>query len=129
MTKACGRRLHRLICYLHTTNQYTLESFCGDNADALTLFVYADADFAGDTKSSKPTSGAYIALVAKNTFISLGAWSKKQAVVSHSSTESGIVSLEQALRGEALHLLTLRGHIVTMLHGKSNDRGKTEISR
>ena len=61
--------------------------------------VYADADFAGDTISSKSTSGAYIALIGKHTFIPLGAFSKKQAVVSHSSTESEIVSLEQALRG------------------------------
>ena len=44
--------------------------------------------------------------------------------MSHSSTESEIVSLEQALRGEALPLLTLWEHVVTMLHGRVSDKNK-----
>ena len=94
----------------------------------LSLMVYADADFAGDIASSKSTSGCYLALVGKNTFIPLGSFSKKQAVVSHSRTESEIVALEQALRAEALPLLTLWEHVVTMLHGTKGHTTKVTAS-
>ena len=82
-TNACDRRLHRLVSYLQTSRDVTLEAFCGDEADKLSLMVYADADFAGDIVSSKSTSGCYLALVGKNTFIPLGILSKKQALESH----------------------------------------------
>jgi hypothetical protein len=123
-TKACDRRLHRLMSYLQTSRDITLEAFCGDEANQLSLMVYADADFDGDIVSSKSTSGAYLALVGKRTFIPLGSFSKKQAVVSHSSTESEIVALEQAIRAEALPLLTLWEHVVTMLHGTKGQKKK-----
>ena len=84
--------------YLLASRNVSLEACCGDPANQLSLMVYAGADFAGDTVSSKITSGAYLALVGRHTFIPLGSFSTEQSVVSHSSTESEIVSLEHAVR-------------------------------
>ena len=63
-------------------------------------------------KSSISTSGSYLALVGPNTFFPTSCICKKQTVISHSSTESEIVSLEVALRTEAVPLLGLWDVIV-----------------
>ena len=88
------------------TLKHSLESFCGDRPETLKPIVYCDADFAGDTRASKSTSGSYIALVGPNTSIPIASLCKKQTVVSHSSTESEIISMEIALRTEAIPVLS-----------------------
>ena len=88
--------------------------------------MFADADFAGDIKDSKSTSGCYLALCGPRTFIPIAAMSTKQSVVSHSSTESEIVSLEQGMRSEALPLLTLWEYVVAMFKGDKRMKGKYE---
>ena len=67
-TRACDKRLHRLVSYIAHTPEDTLESFVGDDAALCHPVLYTDADFAGDLTSSKSTSGAYIAIVGPNTF-------------------------------------------------------------
>ena len=78
----------------------------GDSIDDLKIVMYCDADFAGDRKDSKSTSGGLVALVGPNSFAVVSALSKKQAVVSHSSTEAEVVSLDVVLRNEGLPILT-----------------------
>ena len=95
------------MCYMNTTTDYSLNSFCGDVASDLHLMVYCDADFAGDVRASKSTSGGYIALAGPNSFMPISAICCKQTCASHSSTESEIISLEHALRNEALPVLSL----------------------
>jgi hypothetical protein len=116
-TRACDRRLHRLIAYLHYHQDLSLESLVGDYAKDLTVALFTDADFAGDTKSSKSTSAVYLAIVGPRTFIPVMASSKKQSAVSHSSTESEIIALEYGLRSEGLPVLTFWEHVVKLLHG------------
>ena len=67
--------------------------------------MYSDADWAGDNRTSKSTTGAFIALVGKNTFAPISALCKGQTVVSHSSTESEIVALDTVLRLEGVPIL------------------------
>ena len=86
--------------------KHSLESFCGDPPELLKLIVYCDADFAGDTRASKSTSGCDAALVGPNTFMPLSSLCKKQTVVSHSMPESEIISMEVALRTEVIPILS-----------------------
>ena len=50
---------------------------------------------------------------------------KKQASVSHSSTESEIISLDAGLRMDGIPALVLRDLIVTVLHGKTHQNEKS----
>ena len=62
-TKACDRKLHRLVSYLHHHQHISPENFVGDYPEDLTLACYNDADFVGDLVGSKSTSGCHLALV------------------------------------------------------------------
>ena len=62
------RRLFRLMCYVNNTLQLRLIAFIGDKPEDLKLVAYSDADFAGDRRDSKSTSGAFMALWGKNSF-------------------------------------------------------------
>ena len=94
------------MCYVLHTLDWNLETFIGDPVEDLSIVLYCDADFASDTKDSKSTSGAVVALVGPNSYVPVSAWCKKQSVVSHSSTEAEIVSLDSALHQEGLPVLT-----------------------
>jgi len=117
-TRACDKRLHRLMCYIHHTPTHSLESFVGDDAQHCHPVLYSDADFAGDLVQAKSTSGLYLAIVGPNTFAPVTASCKKQTCVSHSSTESEIVAAEQAIRTEGLQVLAF-WELVTELLGTS----------
>ena len=77
-TKACDKRLERLLSYLNRTLGHSLEGFVGDSADKCSVLLYSDADFAGGTRKSKSTSGMYVAIVGPNTFVPIVAHCKKQ---------------------------------------------------
>ena len=87
------RRLFRLMCYVNNTLQLRLIAFIGDEPSSLELVAYSDADFAGDRRDSKSTSGAFMALWGKNSFFPLCALSKKHGCVSHSTSEAEVVAL------------------------------------
>ena len=97
-----GRRedakLHRLIFYIHHALDQRMIGFTGDKSEALWLGLYCDADFAGDKKDCKSTSGVFLALLGPHTFFPLSAVSKKQTAVSHSSTEAEIVGANEGVR-------------------------------
>ena len=82
-----------------------LRSFVGDPIEKCHLVVFSDADFAGDTRESKSTSGCFAALLGPSTFAPVSALCKTQSCVSHSSTESEIIALDHAMRNEGIHLL------------------------
>jgi len=46
----CDRRLHRLICYVHSTYHVRMTGWIGDSAEHLAPHLFADADFTGDAK-------------------------------------------------------------------------------
>eukprot|EP00439_Symbiodinium_sp_Y106_P001621 s6239_g1.t1 len=51
----CDRALHRLMCYVNTTLDLKLRGFIGDPIDECKLWLFADADHAGE-HDSKSTS-------------------------------------------------------------------------
>ena len=55
---------------------------------------FQDSDFAGDLEDSKSTSGGTLCVFGSHTFVPTSWMCKKQTSVSHSSTESEIISLD-----------------------------------
>ena len=75
-----------------------------------------DSDFAGDLEDSKSTSGGTCCVFRKSYICFQLSWMcKKQTAVSHSSTESEIVSLDTGLRLDGLPALELWDLIVSVL--------------
>ena len=102
----CDIALHRLVCYINSTKDLFLEGFVGDALEDCQLWLFADADHAGE-HDSKSTSGCAMILVGPNTYYPLNAFSKKQTVVAVSSTEAEVVSANHAVRAEGIPLLAL----------------------
>ena len=86
--------------------------------------------FAGDLEDSKSTSGGALCIFGSHTFVPISWMCKKQTSVSHSSTESEIISLDTGLRLDGLPALELWDLIVSVLGNisrVSDGSGKPEI--
>ena len=101
-TKACDRRMERLIPYIHRNQDHTHVKFVGDPLDDCFLARFQDASFAGDLMEYKSTSGGLPALVGTKTFVTLAWRCKKQTAVSHSSAEADLISLDAGVRMEGI---------------------------
>ena len=97
-TKACDKRLNRLISKIHHTREYKQYCHVGNSAKQCRLGLVQDSDFAGDLEDSESTSGGTLCVLGSHTFVSISWMCKKQTAVSHSSTESEIISLDTGLR-------------------------------
>ena len=106
-TRACDKRLHRLISYLHHNLDLEQVNWIGDKYEDCALHLFVDASFADGLEDAKSTTGAQLVLMGPRTFVTLGWICRKQTSVSHSSAESEIVALESALRMEGLPALML----------------------
>ena len=71
-------------------------------------------DFAGDLEDSKSTSGGTLCIFGSHTCVPISWMCKKQTAVSHSSTESEIISLDTGLRLDRLPALELWDLIVSV---------------
>ena len=91
-TKACDKRLSRLISYIHHTCEYKQYCHVGNTAQQCILGLFQDSDFAGDLEDSQSTSGGTLCIFGSHTFVPMSWMCKKQTAVSHSSTESEIIS-------------------------------------
>ena len=101
----------------------------GNTAKQCALGLFQDSDFAGDLEDSKSTSGGTLCVFGSHTFVPMSWMCKKQTAVSHSSTESEIISLDTGLRLDGLLALELWDLIVSVLGNVSrvSDRsGKPE---
>ena len=74
-----------------------------------------DSEFAGDLEDSKSTSGGTLCIFGSRTFVPVSGLCKKQTAVSHSSTESEIISLDAGLRLDGIPALDLWDLIVSVL--------------
>ena len=86
----------------------------GNNAKQCRLGLFQDSDFAGDLEDSKSTSGGTLCIFGSHTFVPISWMCKKQAAVSHSSTESEIISLDAGLRLDGLPALELWDLIISV---------------
>ena len=124
-TKACDKRLNRLISYIHHACEYKQYCYVGNTAKQCRLGLFQDSDFAGDLEDSKPTSGGTLCVFGSHTFVPISWMCKKQTSVPHSSTESEIISLDAGLRLDGLPALELWDLIVSVL---GNMTQTTEIT-
>ena len=121
-TRACDRRLARLISYIHSTSDYMHYCGVGNAAQHCRLALLQDSDFAGDLDNSKSTSGGiwfYVSSAVK-PFVPRSWMCKKQTAVSHSSAESGVISLDAGLRMDGVPTLDLWDLFVEVLHHSSD---------
>ena len=89
-TKACDKRLNRLIWYIHHTCEYKHYCHVGNTANNAD-WDFQDSDIEGDLENSKSTSGGTLCIFGSHTFVPISWMCKKQTSVSHSSTESEII--------------------------------------
>ena len=82
-TKACDKRLSRLISYIHHTSDYKQYCHVGNTAKQCGLGLFQDSDFAWDLDDSKST----LCIFGSHTLVPISSMCKKQTTVSHSSTE------------------------------------------
>ena len=111
-TKACDKRLSRLISSIHYRSEYKQCYHVGNTAKQCRLGLFQNSDFAGDLEDSKSTSGGTFCIFGSHTFVPVSWMCKKQTSVSHSSTESEIISLDAGLRLGGIPALDLRDLIV-----------------
>ena len=86
----------------------------GNTAKQCRLGLFQDSDFAGDLEDSKSTSGGTLCVFGSHTFVPISWMCKKQTAVSHSSTESEIISLDTGMRLDGLPALELWYLIVSV---------------
>ena len=118
-TKACDKRLSRLISYIHHTFEYKQYCYVGNAAKQCRLGLFQDYDFAGYVDDSKFTSGGTLCVFGSHTYVPISWMCKKQTSVSHSSSESEIISLDAGLRLDSIPALNLWDLIVAVL-GNTN---------
>ena len=87
----------------------------GNTAKQCRLGLFQDSDFARHLEDSKSTSVGKWCIFGSHTFVPLSWMCKKQTAVSHSSTESEIISLDTGLRLDGLPALELWDLIVSVL--------------
>ena len=92
----------------------------GNTAKQCRLGLFQDSDFAGDLDDSKSTSGGTLCIFGSHTFVPISWMCKKQTSVSHSSTESEIISLDTGLRLDGLPALELWDLIVSVFGNVSH---------
>ena len=114
-TKACDKRLSRWISYIHHTCEYKQYCHVGDTAKQCSPGLFQGSDFAGDLGDSESISGGTLCVSGSHTFVPC----KKQTAVSHSSTESEIISLDAGLGLDYIPALDLWDPIVAVLHGNT----------
>ena len=85
--------------------------------------VFNTPIFAGDLEDSKSTSGGTLCIFGSHTFVPISLMCKKQTSVSHSSTDSEIISLDAGLRLDGIPALDLWDLIVAVL-GNTNQSNK-----
>ena len=124
-TKACDKRLSRLISYIHHTCENKQYFYVGNTAKQCRLGLFQDSDFAGDLEDSKSTSGGTLCIFGSHTFVPISWMCKKQTSVSHSSTESEIISLDAGLRFDGLLALDLWDLIVSDLGNTTQNHDRT----
>ena len=99
---------------MHHTCEFKQYCHVGNTAKQCRLGLFQDSDLAGDLEDSKSTSGGTLCFFGSHTFVPISWMCKKQTSVSHSSTESEIISLDTGLRLDGLLALELWDLIVSV---------------
>ena len=120
-TKACDKTIifFDIVCF-HLICEYKQYCHVENTAKQWRLGLFQDSDFAGDLEDSKSTLGGTLCIFGSHTFLPISWMCKKQTSVSHSSTESEIISLDAGLRLNGIPILDSWDLIVPVLHGNTH---------
>ena len=100
----------------------------GNTAKQCRLELFQDSDFAGDLEDSKSTSGEILRIFGSHTFVPMSWMCKKQTSVSHSSTESEIISLGAGPRMDGIPVLDLCYLVIEVLLSSSTQPKKSKAN-
>ena len=123
-TKACDKRLNRLISYIHHTCEYKQYCHVGNTAKQCRLGLFQDHNFAGDLEDSKSTSGGTLCIFGSHTFVPISWMCKKQTSVLAQFNRIRNHFLGAGLRLDGIPALDLWELIVTVLHGNTYQRNQ-----
>ena len=121
-TKACVKRLNRLISHIHHTCEYRQYCHVGNTAQQCRLGLFQESDFARDLEDSKSTSGGVLCIFGSHTFVPVSWMCKKQTSVSHSSTEAEIISFGAGSRMGGIPALDLWDLVIEVFRSEPNER-------
>ena len=124
-TKACDKRLIRLISYIHHTCDYKQYCHVGNTAKQCRLGLFQDSDFARDLEDSKSTSGGTLCIFGSRTFVPISWICKEQTSVSISQL---IISLDAGLRMDGLPALDLWDLVIEVLRTNQGIQKQTHAS-
>ena len=96
-TKACDKRLPRLISFIRHTCEYRQYCYVGSQPPQCRLGLFQDSNFAGDLEDSKSTSPGILCIFGSHTFLPTNWMCQKLTSVSHSSTYAEVISLDAGL--------------------------------
>ena len=68
-SRACDKRLARLISYIHDTREFKQYGHVGITGQQCRLGLFQDSDFVGDLEDSKSTSGVLWCTFGSHTFV------------------------------------------------------------
>ena len=97
----------------------------GNTAKQCRLGLFQDSDFAEDLEDSKSTSGGKLCILGSHIFVPINWMCKKHSSVSHSSTESEIISLDTGLSLDGLPAQELWDLIASVLGHSSRISDRT----
>ena len=125
-TRACDKRLARLISYIHHTcefKQYCHVGIQNNNAgeDRFTTLILPEIQ-----KTQKSTSGGLLCIFGSHTFVPICEICKRQISVSHSSTEAEIISLDAGLRMDGIPVLDLWELVLEVFDSSPNQFNNTK---
>ena len=119
-TKACDKRLARLISYIQHTCAYKQYCYDGNTAQHCRSGLFQDSDFAGDMLCN----------FGSRTFVPTSWMCKKQTSVSHCSTEAEVISLDAGLRMDGIPGVDLWNLVFEMFdYSSPNQTNKTKDVR
>ena len=128
-TRACDKRLERLIAYIHNTTKFTQHCYVGNTPDQCQRGLFCDASFAAELNDSKSPTGAFLCLFGDATFVPITWMCKKQGAVSHSSSEAEIIAMDAALRADGLPALELWDAVQSILSSMAGNHHEANQSR
>ena len=65
--RLCDLKLYRLMCYIHQSISLRMTGWIGDPAVDVGVHLFADADFAGCSRTSRSTSGMHLSLMGPSS--------------------------------------------------------------
>ena len=127
-TRACDRRLARLISYIHQTHDYRQYCHVGNTAQHCRLGLFQDSDFCWWPWRLKINLRVNLMYFGSRTCVPKSWMCKKQTSVYHSSTWSEIISLDAGLRMDGITTLDLWDVVIEVLHSSNNVPPTQKIS-